>query len=461
MVKRINEYLKQQNIEIEGKKILLAVSGGADSVCLLDCVYQLQDRLSLKLVCVHINHGLRETAARDEEFVNKLAAEREIPLYVLHADVLKQAKESKCSTEEAGRKIRYEFFDKIAQEEQADYIFLAHHRDDNAETMLFNLFRGSSIRGLGGIRPIQGRYVRPLLEISRKEIEEYLLQRGIVYVTDETNLSDLYSRNRIRHHILPAAEDICQGASGHISETAIRLSEIEEYLALETMKIYAEGVEECKDGVLIREDVYRRLHCVPAGRLIYEVLIRVAGTAKDIGSVHVEALKKLWECNAGKKLDLPYELCAHRTYDGIYLLKKTGTSALAQEEYAALKEGTILLEGVGVLQGKRVYLKDKENFVQKRYTKCFDYDRINCCPVFRRRKEGDYLIIHENGARKSLNRYLIDEKVPACMRDSIWVLADGSHVMWVIGYRISSAYKVRKNTENIMEWHVAIEEDRR
>ncbi len=458
MVEQVKAYVEQQNIALTGKKLVLAVSGGADSVCLFDIFCRLQIDMNLKLVCVHVNHGLRETAGRDEEFVRNMAEEKGIPFYVLHADVKKAAAERKCSEEEAGRMIRYEFFRQIATQEGAMYILTAHHRDDCAETVLFHLFRGSSLRGLGGIRPVKGQCLRPLLCVSRAEIEAYLEMRGLSFVTDETNALETYTRNRIRHRILPEAEQIVSNASEHIVQTATELQEIEDYLREETNRAYQTYVEEAEKGVLLRNALYEELSPLLCKRVIYEAITFCSGSAKDVGRIHVRDVVALFQKPCGKSVQLPYEVNAVRHAEGVVLNRESASQDKEKEEDLAIpaQPDTVCTLGDGITMcSETIRNADLENIPQKRYTKWFDYDTINCYPIFRKRREGDYLVIDAKGRKKSLKRYFIDEKIPASVRDDIWLLADGNHVMWVLGYRISEACKVTKETKRIVQWHMA------
>ena len=459
MVNQVKEYLQQQNIEIKGKTLVLAVSGGADSACLLDLFHQLQREMDLKLICVHVNHGLRVAASRDEAFVRELAAEYGIGFKVLHADVKSRAAEEKLSEEEAGRRIRYAFLDVVAEEVQADYVLLAHHRDDSAETVLFNLFRGTGIRGLGGIRPLQGRYLRPLLCVSREEIEAYMAERGLTYVTDETNLDTEYSRNRIRNRILPEAERICTAATEHIATTAEELAAIEAYLAGQTQDAYLRCVRKDAQGLLLQEKEYRLLAEVLATRVVHRALEETAGSARDISRVHVRDTAALFGRESGRQLSLPYGLKAYRVYDGVRLCKEGVAVSKGTSDDASVQAGmeahpgkNIVLNGVGIARAEVVISPEPQNIPQKRYTKWFDFDKIMYCPIFRKRQDGDYLVIDGSGRRKTLNRYFIDEKIPSHERDSVWILADGSHVMWVVGHRISAAYKVGAETKKAVCW---------
>lgn len=457
MVEQVKKYLEQQNISLAGKTLVLAVSGGADSVCLLDIFSRLQIVLDLKLVCVHVNHGLRAAAAEDEAFVRGLAGQKGIPFYVLHADVRKEAQIRKTSEEEAGRLVRYEYLNRIAKEVGADYILTAHHRGDLAETVLFHLFRGSSLRGLGGIRVLNGRCLRPLLFVSREEIEAYLKERELSFVTDETNAQEVYSRNRIRHRILPEAEDIVPNAAKHIVQAAEELQETEEFLQEETGRAYGRFVSKEGDRILISEQICETLPALIAKRVVYEAITACCKSAKDIGRTHVQEVRALFSRPCGKRIHLPYDVTAIRYKDGVTLKRQNcrdEKELLSEVMVPAMADTFFLLEKGVSARSETVQNPDIKNIPQKRYTKWFNYDTINCYPVFRKRRSGDYLVIDGNGRKKSLNRYFIDEKIPACERDDIWLLADENHVLWVLGYRISEACKVTEQTRSVVQWEI-------
>ena len=202
--KRVMEYMEVHRMAEPGDGILAAVSGGADSVCLLRILSELSGEYGFRLSAFHLNHGLRGTEAeRDEQYVKELCGKLEIPLVTARADVARYARENGLSEEEAGRRLRYRYLEQTAEKLSCDRIATAHHRADNVETVLMNLFRGSGLKGLGGIRPVRGRVIRPLLCLERDEIEAYLLDCGVSWCEDSTNRELEYARNRVRNVLVP------------------------------------------------------------------------------------------------------------------------------------------------------------------------------------------------------------------------------------------------------------------
>ena len=202
MYRKVREYIKTWQMLGREDKVIAGISGGADSICLLFMLLELKEEMEFRIAAVHIHHGLRnETADRDEAYVRSVCGKENVELFVYHEDVKQYAKERGLTKEEAGREVRRRCFLEVLREQGGTHIATAHHKNDNAETVLWNLCRGTGLKGMGGISPKNGVWIRPLLCLERKEIESYLEKGGISYCTDETNLEDAYTRNRIRNHV--------------------------------------------------------------------------------------------------------------------------------------------------------------------------------------------------------------------------------------------------------------------
>lgn len=216
-----------------GMRVLAAVSGGADSVCLLAALAAFREQIDFSLYVIHVEHGLRgEESLADARYVEELCRSFSVPFFLESVDAAAEARKRHLSVEEAGRALRYEAFDRVAGQVGADRIAVAHNENDQAETVLWNLVRGSGLQGLGGIRPVRGRIIRPLLFLGRPEIEAILLAQGIAWRTDRTNLTCDYTRNRIRLQVLPElTKELNPQAVGHIAEAAHRLQEVQEYIS--------------------------------------------------------------------------------------------------------------------------------------------------------------------------------------------------------------------------------------
>lgn len=421
-----------------GDKLILGVSGGADSVCLLFLLLEYRKRVSFDMAAVHVNHGIRGAAAEaDAHYVEKLCREREIPFRLIEGDVKKLAAEEKCSEEDAGRRLRYGAFRETAEELGGTRIAVAHNANDRAETMLLHLFRGSGLRGLCGIEPVREDIIRPLLCLERGEIEEYLREREITWCTDSTNNGDEYTRNRIRHHILPYAEqEISERAVSHMCRTAELLAETEGYLKRQTK----EAKEKCvgADGIDIA--AFAGLPVVLQKRLLLDIMEEMSPTGKDISAVHVEDVLALFGKEGNRSVCLPFGIRFRRQYTKVVYRR------LQEEE----QETQLLPE----MDFSEFFVKSKQEVPRNQYTKWFDYDKIKEPLVVRFRQTGDYLTISDGRGKvihKSLKDYMVTEKIPWEAREKIPVLAEGSHILWLIGYRISEYYKVDRNTKHILQ----------
>ena len=455
--------MEKYHMVAPGDHIVAGVSGGADSVCLLFLLLAFGEKKPISLAVVHVNHGIRPEAGADAEFVEGICRERGIPFFLTTADVPALAAREKISPEDAGRRVRYEAFCEAARKMGGARIAVAHNLDDNAETMLFHLFRGSGIRGLGGIPPVRGDIIRPILCLERREVEAYLGKRQIPWRTDSTNSGDAYCRNRIRHHILPFAErEITGGVTAHMGQTAEILRETEAYLEQQTKS----ALEECckaGDGYYAMDaEGFGKIHSVLQKRIIHFLLKKMSPTGKDIGAVHVRDTMSLFEKKENRSIRLPFGILARRQYGEVILETGAGEEMggagadfaivrLTEEIFA--HPAVYDLEKGGKIELFGLFIKKGQEVPQNQYTKWFDYDKIEESLEIRTRRRGDFLTIADGKggmAHKSLKDYMIAEKIPRQARDRMPLLVSGSHVLWVAGHRISEYFKVNENTERIL-----------
>ena len=457
MMKRVTDFIRENTMLQQGDTVVAGVSGGADSVCLLFLLKELRSELSLNLQAAHIHHGIRREADEDETYVQQLCKQWEIPLTCVREDVQAYAKRRHISTEEAGREVRYRVFRKTLERAGAPEgkIAVAHNQNDNAETVLFHLLRGSGLTGLSGISPVRNNIIRPLLCVGRAEIEAFLNEKNISFCIDHTNNEDTYTRNRIRHHILPVAEqEVCAGAIQHIYDMSVRVRGAQDYLRENADRVLLACCKMQAGKLVLDVKACRAQHPFLLGEMLMLALERMAGCRKDFTAAHVEMVRDLLLKEGNRQCDLPYAIAARREYDRLVLEKKKEE----QEKHAPLAQ-TLNVPGEMLLaDGRRLIcevfpsegLKNR-NIPEKRYTKWFDYDKIIRCPVLRTRQIGDYLVTCRSGGKKSLKAWMIDEKIPRAQREELLLLADGSHIIWVIGSRISEFYKIDKNTKNVLQ----------
>ena len=463
MVEEVLQYIMQYHMVEPGDVVIAGVSGGADSVCLLLVLEKLAAKLSITIEAVHINHGIRAEAGEDAEFVRKLCEDRQIPFHLICADVETQAKQEKMSTEEMGRKIRYEAFRQILGGRKGK-IAVAHNSNDRAETMLFHLFRGTGLAGACGIRPVQGEIIRPLLFLERKEIEQWLQEQQISFCTDATNLGDDYTRNRIRHHILSyAEEEIVHGATANMNRAAKQLQEADEYVMRQTLA----AVERCcvftehpkavsvKLSLLQKEDPFIRK------RLLFYAVCEIAGQKKDITEAHIQSIDKLLQGTGSKECMLPYQVHVYKQYEWVKIEKREACGEPSGEEYPELRVGipsVIQVPFLGDVEFQTFSYEKSQIIPQKTYTKWFDYDKITTTLFLRPRQAGDYLTVNQQMGRKSLQDYFVDQKIPKENRNSLYVLAMDHHVVWVPGLRISEFFKITEQTEHVLQVRVLSKE---
>jgi tRNA(Ile)-lysidine synthase len=459
MINKVLNYVKEYQMIEAGDMVVAGISGGADSVCLLFVLLEIRKKIPFTLRAVHVNHKIRPDASEDADYVRDLCKRQGVPFHLVEEDVEGRAKEYGISTEEAGRRIRYRAFGEVLGGEKGK-IAVAHNSNDRAETMLFHLFRGTGLAGAGGIRPVNGNVIRPVLCLSRKEIEGWLLERNIPFCHDSTNAQDIYTRNRIRHHILTyAEEEICQGALANMNRTADLLLEAQDYIDRQEKAAIKRCVKtgtgpgrvEIRIPELLKEDVYLR------GCILLYCIGQAAGSRKDITAAHIRSADRLLSGERNGEIHLPYGLAVYKKYDLGMIQRKEAEDTAYMSGQGELPEHRITFPSVFEAPGLgtveiTVFLREySQNIPQKTYTKWFDYDKITSSAMFRARRRGDYLTINNKMGHKSLQDYFVNEKIPRQERDKIYVLADGSHIMWVPGYRMSEYYKVREDTRKIMQ----------
>lgn len=449
MYQKMKEYVAQYRMIEPGDIVIAGISGGGDSMAMLSLLRLYQQEVPFFLCAVHVHHGIRGAEAdRDEELVKKVCAQWQIPFYSYHYAVPELAKEYKMGLEETGRLVRREAFSlgtkaflEILQEPERGgrvRIALAHNENDVAETLLHNLCRGTGLKGLASIPPVKDQVIRPILCLKKEEILCYLKTEKIPYETDSTNLTDLYTRNKIRHKVLPLLEQEMNAESiRHMAETALMVGQAEAYLSRQGKKL-AETYVKPQGENLFLPDKFWKEEPVVASYGLLQLFEKLAGKRKDFTSSHVKSVENLCSLQVGRKIQLPYGLMAQRTYGGILLGKVQSSEKKAQMDPKKQFIGKIILN-----EGQKIE--------EKTYTKWLDYDKIKNDLSIRTRQPGDFLVVDSKGSRKKLNRYFIDEKIPAQERDQILVLAMGSEILWVVGGRISENYKITPKTRRILE----------
>ena len=450
MIKTVRDYILQYNMILPKDEIIAGVSGGADSVCMFLQLIEYKRECDFDLKVVHINHMIREDASEDAAFVKDLCARYGVEFFLFEEDVLKLAKDKGISCEEAGREIRYERFKQVMSSKKAK-IAVAHNENDVAETVLFNIFRGTGIEGLSSLMPVNKNIIRPLLGLSRDEIEAYLSEKGQQFKTDSTNAGCDYARNKIRNVMLPYAEEnISSKSTEHIADLSKKMVLIREYIKKETEKAYLLAVTENEGSSVINLRVFSGLDPMLKREVLLLVMEKLTPHRKDITGQHIASLLDVTLKDGEKRIDLPYGLEAVKQYDNLTVRNSIKNSKEAFE-YEIGSDTDISLPD-GRILSVQVFDRDESALIERKtYTKWFDYDKIINCVKVRNRRAGDYITINSDMGKKSLKDYLIDCKIAKEQRDSIPLIADDSHILWVVGYRISEYYKVSDTTKRILQ----------
>jgi tRNA(Ile)-lysidine synthase len=366
-------------------------------------------------------------------------------------------------SEEKARALRYQ----ILEEEAAAWesklqhpvrIAVAHHSEDNAETMLLQLARGTGLAGLRGMPVKRGRVIRPFYPVSRQDIEAYLQQLHQDFCRDVTNEDVNYDRNRIRHQVLPELQQVNRQAIAHMNQTADLVAQVSDYITAQAAELL--------DLAGHKEISYPALEGVPSflKREVYHLwLTEYIPGARNITAEHLQALEALEHKQVGSRLTLPRGYEARRTYTGVVLElsekkdNNTDVRLLTAQELEENREILVPFDGKKI-RFCLISYKEGQKIPRNSYTKWFDYDRIVHNIAIRYRRPGDYLWIHDSGQKQKLQDYMVNTKIPGSQRLRVPLLCDGSHVIWVVGYRISAFYKVEHKTKRVLEVQILEEE---
>lgn len=455
MYKKVMSYIKDNNLIKSGDKVLVALSGGPDSVCLLNILYNLKAELNIEVGAAHLNHLLRDKDAfEDEEYVKTLCKSLDIPCFVKRVDINKYSKDKKMSSEMSGREARYNFFDDIVKDEGYTKIATAHNANDQAETILFRLMRGSGIEGLCGIKVRRDKIIRPILCLSRKEVEEYIEINNLKPRIDKTNFEKIYNRNKIRLDMIPYIkenfnEDIIQT----LNRMSVLLQKDNEFIENSARSFYEKHCIEQSDYFIIKKEMFDNKEAVVT-RVIRYALTNFSKTHYDFEMKHIYEICNLAKNNSGKAIDLPNKIYAENIYGDIYIKERININNIDVKQEIVVNKNEI--------NGKKIFF-DNENIEfsllkndsnldlnQNNLIKYFDFDKINDSISLRKRKNGDKIIPLGMKGSKKIKDLFIDMKVPKEERDCIPLLCFDENISWIVGIRVSEEYKITNKTKNIL-----------
>ena len=464
-VRQMHRFISQHKMIEDGETVLVAVSGGADSLALLYGLHALRSQLNCELHVVHLNHCLRLDADADAKFVQQHAAHLELPCTIQRAEVKHLIKQWKLSVEAAGRKARYQFYESVCTEVSATKVALGHHQDDIAETVLMNLIRGSGATGLKGILPVRNvKFIRPLSGFTRQSIETFLTSIGIVPQHDATNTDTYYLRNRIRGELIPQlARDYNPNIKTGLGRTADVLRAESEYLDTVARKAFETcRIQGSHKNVVLDRVKFRQYHIALQRRMLRQSVFEIFGDMNDFYFAHCEAMLNLVEGDAPNTvLALPNDFRFRRAYQQLIFERKP-----VEMESFAYPVATVGKTSIAILNTEiTAALGDVAShrtltLPDGKFEAIFDYDKLR--KVFakpsseivpltvRNRQQGDRFQPYGMRGTKKIKDFFIDAKVPRAERDSIPLLVCGDEILWIIGYTTSESFKIEPDTRQYL-----------
>jgi len=438
MLSIVRKTIEQYNMLSPKDGVVIGLSGGMDSVSLLSALCTLKPEYDLSIYAVHINHNLRgEASKNDERLVETLCKSFDVPLFIYQADVMDYSHKHKIGIEEAGRKLRYQYLHQTMSELGAKKIAVGHNQNDNAETVMLNLFRGTGLRGLCGISPAMGAVIRPLLEVSRQEIEDYVNKHKLVFATDETNNSLDYNRNVIRNVLMPLIHThFGNKTESVIAKNALLMRHDEDFL---------QDFSEKKSGMVSYQFPSKKVlsvefilsqHVSIVRRVIRNAISGLRGVKalEDITASHIESIIDIARGRTGREASLP-GFIARREYGDLILCIKQEN----QEYFHVLSpDSPVNISDITVTMSFDAPIDISH------CTHSFNYDKVNMPLEIRTRRKGDKITL--KGGTKKLKDYFIDTKTSRSKRDTTLLLAHGSDILWIMdkNNRINVAYQVEE-----------------
>ncbi len=446
----INKY----NLIENGDKIVLGLSGGPDSVCLLHILYRLKEKLDIEVYAAHLNHQIRGIEAqKDALYITQLCENLGVTSFVKSIDVPKYCKENGLSVEEGARKLRYEMFEEIKQKTKSNKIAIGHNLNDQAETILMRIMRGTGLQGLRGIEYIRdNNIIRPILDIDRKDIEAYCEKYELNPRIDHTNLETIYTRNKIRLELIPYMKD---NFNPNVIESIVRMSNSlktdSDYIQEESEIKFKEVSNLQEDACEIDIQKYSKLHDAIKVRVLRKGIKHILGDTNFVDQKHIEDIMQLED---NKKIDkmitLPRGIFAYRRKNTILLINKEIVNETIEFCYNLPSNGFIKVKELNlVLETQTMNIDRYKSMKLDKKSKGFDFDKVKGGIVVRSRKEGDKIKL--SAGSKKIKDLFIDLKIPREERCNVPIIVDEQGILCVGDYKNSENYKIDNSTKEVLK----------
>lgn len=446
----INKY----NLIEDGDKIVLGLSGGPDSVCLLHILYRLKEKMNIEVYAAHLNHQIRGLEAqKDALYISQICEDLGITSFVKAINVPEYCKEQGVSLEEGARTLRYEMFEEIKQKTKSNKIAIGHNRNDQAETVLMRIMRGTGLQGLRGIEYIRdNKIIRPILDIERSDIEAYCEKYELNPRIDKTNLESIYTRNKIRLELIPYMKD---NFNPNVIESIVRMTNSlksdSDYIDLEAERSFKAVSTLKEDSVEISLPKYSNLHNAIKVRILRSAIKHIIGDTNFVDQKHIEDIIEL-ECESklNKMLNLPRGIFAYRRKNIIILTTKEIVSEEIDFCYNIPSNGFIKIKELNlVLETQKMSIDRYKSIKLDKTSKGFDFDKIKGGIVVRSRKQGDKIKLA--GGSKKVKDLFIDLKIPREDRCKVPVITDDEGILCVGDYKTSENYKIDSETKEVLK----------
>ncbi|MCX6012755.1 MAG: tRNA lysidine(34) synthetase TilS [Chloroflexi bacterium] len=457
VIRNLTRFLKNIKSDIKGP-IIVAVSGGPDSVCLLHSLSQIKDKLGIDLHVAHLNHSLRGAEADlDAAYVESLSTDLGLSVTIEKRKI--RLGQKVTSVEEAARNLRYEFLSEVARNNNSSHVAIAHTADDQAETILMHIVRGSGIDGLRGMRQISIKYdldmnpeitiIRPLLFNTREDTENYCNRNNLIARIDSSNKSYQFLRNRFRYELMPLLKKYNPRIRESLLRTSQVVDEVCDYMEQQVSDLDDEVYKLVDHSIIINREYFLRLATVIQKQVIRKSLKTLIGNLTDIEAVHIESIIKAAYKPVGTRVTLPYKLLFVVNYTDYYLGIDDKYDSIPEliGEYNLNIPGEVVIPGWRVISNVQ---SQKPELNTNSLVGYFDHNKVSQTVIVRGRKPGDKFQPFGMSNVKSLQNFMVDEKIPRNKRYTVPVVCSEGQIVWVVGYRIDDRAKVNKKTRDVL-----------